>query len=56
VGQDLVGGFGPDEWVTAVVPAVDESADRGDEFFDVAECAASDRLPGDDPEEDLDEV
>ena len=33
-GDDLVGGLGPDEGVAAVVPAVDEVADRGDEVFD----------------------
>ena len=55
-GQDLVGGLGPDEGPAAVVVAVDEGADRGDELLDVVEGSAADGLAGDDPEEDLDEV
>ncbi len=56
MGQDLVGGLGPDERVAAVVPAVDERADRGDEFLDAGEGSASDGLASDDPEEHLDQV
>src|SRR6266536_4644943 len=28
VHEDLVGGLGPDEWMAAIVPAVDEPEDR----------------------------
>jgi len=52
VGQDLVSGLGPDEGVAAFVPAVDEAADRGDEFLDAGEGSAADGLTGDDPEEE----
>jgi hypothetical protein len=40
--------------VAAVVPAVDEGLNRGDEVLDGGEAAAADGLPGDDREEDLD--
>jgi hypothetical protein len=33
----LVGGFGPDKWFAAVVPAVDKPASGGDENADRAE-------------------
>ena len=33
-GDDLVGGLGPDEGLAAIVPAVDEDADRGNEVLD----------------------
>lgn len=56
MGQDVVGGLGPGEGVAAVVPAFDELRDRGDELLDGVERAAADRLPGDDPEEHLDQV
>jgi hypothetical protein len=36
--------------------AVDEVADRDHEFLDVGEGSAPDRLAGDDPEEDFDQV
>src|SRR5438552_8864863 len=52
----LVGGLGPGERVAAVVPAVDEGLDGGDEVLDRGEAAAADGLPGDDREEDLNEV
>src|SRR5437667_10370133 len=52
----LVGGLGPDEGVAAVIPAVDEGLDGGDEVGDRGEAAAADGLPGDDREEDLHEV
>jgi hypothetical protein len=39
--------------MAAVVPSVDEGLDGGDEVLDRGEAAAADRLPGDDPEEDL---
>jgi len=42
--------------VAAVVVAVDEGADGGDELFDAGEAAAADGLAGDDAEEDLDHV
>ena len=56
LGEDLVGGLGPDEGMAAFVPAVDEGADRGDEVLDRGEGSASDGLVGDDAEEDLDQV
>jgi hypothetical protein len=56
VGEDLVGGLGPDEGVAALVPALDEGADRGDEFLDAVKGSAADCLLGDDAEEDLDQV
>ena len=51
--DDLVGALGPNEWVGAVVPAVDVGADGGFEVFDAVERAAVDGLAGDDPEEEL---
>jgi hypothetical protein len=43
--------------VAAIVPAVDEGADRADELLDGVEGSPSAyRLAGDDPEEHLDEV
>jgi hypothetical protein len=48
----LVGGLGPDEGVAAVIPAVDEGLDGGDEVGDRGEAAAADGLPGDDREDD----
>jgi hypothetical protein len=45
LGQDLVGWFGPFEWLAAFVPAVDEGADRGDEIFDRCEAATPDGVP-----------
>jgi hypothetical protein len=38
VGEDFVGGLGPDEWVAAFVPAVDEAAEGGGEVFDAGEA------------------
>jgi hypothetical protein len=55
-GQDLVGGFGPDEGVGALVPAVDEGADAAVELGDAGEAAAVDGLAFDDPEPQLDHV
>jgi len=55
-GEDVVGCLGPDERGAAVVPAVDEVLDGGDQFFDAGEGAASDGLAGDDAEEDFDHV
>src|SRR5881394_4352583 len=52
----LVGGLGPCEGVAAVVPPVDEGLDGGDEVLDRGEAAAADGLPGDDREEDLNEI
>jgi hypothetical protein len=56
VRQDFVGCLGPGERVAAVVPAVDEGADRGDELSDAVKRSTADRLAGDDPEEHLDGV
>ena len=53
MGDDLVGVLGPGERVGAFVPPVDVGPDGGLEVFDAVEGAAADRLPGDDPEEDL---
>jgi hypothetical protein len=36
-GKDVVGGFGPHERVAPLVPAVNEGADGGGEFFDAVE-------------------
>jgi maleylacetate reductase len=52
--DDRVGVLGPDEWVAAFVPALDEPFDRLDQVADGVEAAAADGLAGDDPEEDLD--
>jgi hypothetical protein len=52
--EDVVGGLGPGERLAAVVPAVDEPADRGGQLADRVEGAAPDGLAGDDAEEDLD--
>ena len=56
MGEDFVGDFGPGQGVAAVVPAGDESPDRGNELGDAVEGASTDRLAGDDPEEYLDQV
>ena len=53
-GEDLVGGLGPGEWVTALVPAVDEGADLGVEVLDGDEDSSADGRTVDDGEEDLD--
>ena len=55
-GEDLGGGFGPDERVFALVPAVDEGADLDDEVADGGEGAAADGLAFDDAEPDFDQV
>jgi len=54
LGQDLVGGRGPNERVSAIVPAVDEGADLGVQLAHGAEGAAADGLAFDDAEPDLD--
>jgi len=51
-GENGVGVFGPGEGLAAVVPAVDVGADGALEGLDGVEGASSDRLFGDDPEED----
>jgi hypothetical protein len=51
-----VGGLGPDDWVLAVVPAVDELTDLDHEVADGAEAAAVDGLALDDSEPDLDQI
>ncbi len=55
-GEYFVGGLGPDEGLAAVVTALDEGADLGDEVFDRSEGAAVDGLVLDDPEPGLDQV
>lgn len=52
----MLGGFGPDERLSAWVPAVDERADLGGEVAYVSEGSAVDRLSFDDPEPHLHEV
>lgn len=42
-GEDGVGVFGPGEGVAAVVVAVDEAADGGDEVFDAGEAGPRQR-------------
>ncbi len=49
LGEDFVGGLGPDERLAAFIPPVDEGADGCDQVLDGGEGAAADRLPGDDP-------
>jgi len=44
LGQDLVGGLGPGEWLAAVVPIVNEYLDGDDEFFGRGVGAAADCL------------
>src|SRR6266513_4395169 len=56
VREYLVGCLGPGEGMAAVVPAAGEVLDRGDEVLDRGEAAAADGLPGDDREEDLNEI
>jgi hypothetical protein len=51
--DDLVGGLGPDERFAALVPGVDEGADRADQVCDAGEGAASDGLASDDAKDDL---
>jgi hypothetical protein len=46
--EDVVGGFGPDEGLGTVVPAVDEVADPAGQVADAAEGAAMDGLAFDD--------
>jgi hypothetical protein len=53
LGEDLVRVLGPGDRPGVFVPAVDERADGGGEFFDRGEGAAPDGLAGDDGEEDL---
>ena len=52
--EDLFGGFGPQERLAALVPAVDELLEGGIEIVDAGEGPSADGLAGDDPEEDLD--
>ena len=54
--ENLVGGFGPHEWVFAPVPSVDEGADLARQIADRGEGPAPDGLSFDDPEPDLDQV
>jgi hypothetical protein len=56
VSEDLVGGFGPDEWFAAFVLGVDERFDGADELGHGGEGAAADGLAGDDRKECLHEV
>jgi hypothetical protein len=41
LGEDLLGGLGPDERLGAFVVALDEMLDRGDQFGDVVVDASS---------------
>lgn len=50
--DNRAGVFGSDEWVTAVVSAVDERFDGVDQLPERVEGAAGDSLAGDDREED----
>jgi hypothetical protein len=54
LGQDLVGGRGPDERFGVGVPVGDVVADPADQCLDGDEGAAADRLAGDDAEPVLD--
>ena len=54
--EDIGGGFGPDKRHAAVVPGVDEGADRVGDPLDGGERGAADGLSGDDGEERLDQV
>lgn len=56
LGQDLAGCRGPDERLRVGVPGGDVVGDRPGQTGDGGEGAASDGLPGDDPEPDLDHV
>jgi hypothetical protein len=56
LGEDLVGGGGPDEGLRGGVPVRDVIADLLDHDLDAGEGAASDGLAGDDPEPGLDLV
>src|SRR5262249_42339086 len=53
LGEDLVGGGGPDERLGAGVPVGDVVADLRDQDSHEGEGAAADGLSGDDPEPDL---
>jgi hypothetical protein len=44
LGEDLVGGLGPEEWLGALVVALDEVLDRGDQLGNVVVDAAADLL------------
>ena len=52
--QDVVGGLGPDEWVLANIPAVDELTDLDPEVADVPAGAAVHGFAFDHSEPDLD--
>src|SRR5690242_4394942 len=54
--KDLIGWFGPDERVFALVPAGDEGADLDHQVADRGEAATADRLAFDDAKPDLDQV
>ena len=56
LGEDLLGGLGPYERLGALVVALDEVLDRGDQLGDVVVDAAADLLFGQDREPDLDHV
>ena len=44
--EDVLGGFGPDEWFGVRVPVLDPGADVGFEGIDTAVVAAADELLG----------
>src|SRR6478609_3099772 len=54
--EDLFGGLGPDEWVLALVPAVNEGPDLDHQVADGGEGATVDGLLLDDGEPDLYQV
>ena len=56
LGEDLVGGFGPDEGLGVVVVLVDIAVDGGLEIDDRVEAAAPDSSAGERREEGLDGV
>jgi hypothetical protein len=56
LGAGGVGVLGPGERSAAVFPVVDEPFDGGGEVGDGRKVAAPQRLPGEDREEDLDQV
>ncbi len=52
-GEDLVGGFDPEEWLAAVVPGSDEAMDGLDKGVDTGEAATPDGLRGENTEPGL---
>jgi len=50
LGEDLIGALGPAERLAALIPAVAEPGDGGDQLLDVGEVAAAQGLAFDDRE------